>query len=365
MDQSTDRLGALFGMFKEPVLAVKNGEIVYANSAARANFGRSVQNGDPRKILPDYMLGGDACGRSGTVTAAGRELGVSAAMLDGTLVYVFTGADDPGFGASERAVRELNEKLSLIRAATDRLTQTMDGEALDFAAIINHACYSLLKLSGNVELIGRGLPEGDRQVFDISELCRLLLDSLAAMTEKRKLGIRFSSSPEKILICADKRQIQRLILNLLSNAVKFTPGGGCIDVRLSGTGARLEISVSDTGRGIPPERLGKVWSRYDDSVDLREPESGVGLGLTAVRRIAEAYGGGAVMESVPDKGTTVTVYLDVIPTDGEMDAYLRLNDTVRIYGENEDWPTDAERRMLLTELSDALGSDMYHRRYLD
>ena len=365
MDRSSDGVWSVFGMFMEPVLAVKDGEIIYANTAARDLLGREVLSADPRTILPEYMLGEEACGRVGTVTVSGRELCVSAALLDGAVVYSFSGADSPCFSPSERAARELNEKLSLIRMAAEHLTELMDGDALNFAAIINHACYSLMKLSGNVELLGCGLPGGDRQVFELSRLCRLLMDTLAAMTEKRGLRLRLSSSPEEILICADRRQIQRLILNLLSNAVKFTPSGGCIDLNLRETGGRLELSVSDTGRGIPPERLGKVWDRYKDSMDLREPEAGVGLGLTAVRRIAESYGGGAVMESVPGRGTTVTVYLDVIPTESEMEAYVRLNDTVRIYGENEDWPTEAERRMLMTELSDALDSAMYHHRYLE
>jgi hypothetical protein len=63
--------------------------------------------------------------------------------------------------------------------------------------------------------------------------------------------------------------------------------------------------------------------------------------------------------SAPGKGTVVTVYLDVIPTRDEIIRQLQLDDAVRIYGENEDWPTAADRRLLMTELSDVIGSGEY------
>jgi signal transduction histidine kinase len=99
--------------------------------------------------------------------------------------------------------------------------------------------------------------------------------------------------------------------NLLSNALKFTHDGGRIDVRVRSDGDCVEISVADTGQGIEPEFLPRVFDRFTqaDSSPTRK-QRGLGLGLTIVRQLVELHGGEVRAESRgAGQGATFTVRL--------------------------------------------------------
>jgi two-component system cell cycle sensor histidine kinase PleC len=107
---------------------------------------------------------------------------------------------------------------------------------------------------------------------------------------------------------ADARAIKQILLNLLSNAVKFTPHGGRVTVRATPSGRRLELSVIDTGIGIPADqiyRLGNPFVQLRNSVG--STHAGTGLGLALVRSLTELHGGSLKIESAEGRGTTVTV----------------------------------------------------------
>jgi signal transduction histidine kinase len=105
---------------------------------------------------------------------------------------------------------------------------------------------------------------------------------------------------------------------LLDNAVKFTPPGGRVSVRVSTPGGRPMLSVSDTGVGIEPEQLPRVFERFYRGDPARSPgttgsneRSGAGLGLAIGSWIAEAHG--AVISVVSEVGTGTTVTVDFPP----------------------------------------------------
>jgi two-component system sensor histidine kinase/response regulator len=100
--------------------------------------------------------------------------------------------------------------------------------------------------------------------------------------------------------------------NLLGNAVKFTSEGGEIAIELSQQGDQLVLEVSDTGIGIPPDKLARVFERfYQVDGSARRRYGGVGLGLALVKDLVEAYGGTVAVESEVDQGTTFTIRLPV------------------------------------------------------
>jgi signal transduction histidine kinase len=108
----------------------------------------------------------------------------------------------------------------------------------------------------------------------------------------------------------DERRVKQILLNLLSNAVKFTPAGGTVRVVAAPTGTGVEISVRDTGIGIPPDRQHLLFQAFQqlDSEDGVKRE-GTGLGLALVRRLAELHGGHVSVESAPGTGSTFSVTL--------------------------------------------------------
>jgi two-component system OmpR family sensor kinase len=119
-----------------------------------------------------------------------------------------------------------------------------------------------------------------------------------------------------IMVQADSDRLRQALLNLTANARAHTAPGGRIvlDVRREREEAR--ITVADTGSGIPPEALSRVWERFfraDPSRERKREAGGVGLGLAIVRAIVEAHGGKVTLESVVGSGTMVTIVLPLEP----------------------------------------------------
>jgi two-component system sensor histidine kinase AtoS len=115
------------------------------------------------------------------------------------------------------------------------------------------------------------------------------------------------------LVSGDADQLKQVFVNLVSNAVQAMEGsGGTIKVRVWDDDGFVFVSVTDTGKGIPPEDLGKIFDPFYSTRD-----DGTGLGLTIVHRIVDQHGGRIEVESVPGAGTTFTVAL---PSAGEREA---------------------------------------------
>lgn len=120
--------------------------------------------------------------------------------------------------------------------------------------------------------------------------------------------LRLKIAPDVPECMADQRALRQVLLNLLSNAVKFTPKDGTITLFARRLAAGLEFGVSDTGAGIAPNDLKKVFEPFGQGQhDIAVCEKGTGLGLPIVKGLIEAHGGTVRLESELGKGTTVTV----------------------------------------------------------
>ena len=105
---------------------------------------------------------------------------------------------------------------------------------------------------------------------------------------------------------ADAAQVERILENLVYNAVSFTPAGGRVTLSLARREGWAVLAVADTGAGIPPEDLPRV---FDRSFTTRAAEGGQGLGLAIVKECAEAMGGSVSVESAPGAGSRFEVRL--------------------------------------------------------
>jgi signal transduction histidine kinase len=111
-------------------------------------------------------------------------------------------------------------------------------------------------------------------------------------------------------ISVDRERIVRVLGNLLGNAIKFTRHGGRVCVLANPAGDFVQLSVADTGDGIPPENLERIFERYWQAE--RGSRGGVGLGLAIVRGIIEAHGGAVGVESRVGEGSTFRFTIPVM-----------------------------------------------------
>src|SRR6266851_316705 len=147
-------------------------------------------------------------------------------------------------------------------------------------------------------------------------------------------SIRLSSMYEPAIgaISADSARLQQVLWNLLSNAVKFTPEGGSIEVRLERVNGHARLTVSDTGQGISPEFLPRVFDRFRqaDSSSTRDYR-GLGLGLAIVRHLVELHGGTVQAESNgAGQGSSFSVTFPILT--GRIEPALPQNTERRRYG---------------------------------
>lgn len=146
---------------------------------------------------------------------------------------------------------------------------------------------------------------------DLAALARDVANRLRPAAEAK--GVAIATAPDGAVTGRfDPDLIERLLRNLIENAIRFTPAGGRIDVRASRAGAALEIDVADTGPGIPPADLERIFERFYTSDAARAATGlpgGTGLGLSIVRAIARMHGGEVRAENRPEGGALLHVTL--------------------------------------------------------
>lgn len=134
---------------------------------------------------------------------------------------------------------------------------------------------------------------------DVAEAKGVQLEARASEAE---------SNDVEAVVTGDEVRLQQVAANLIDNAVKYTPRGGTVAVRALREGNRVALEVTDTGSGIAPPELPRIWERLFRG-DASRAERGLGLGLSLVKAIVEAHGGTVDVRSEPGKGSTFTVWL--------------------------------------------------------
>jgi signal transduction histidine kinase len=177
------------------------------------------------------------------------------------------------------------------------------------------------KLEGMIEdlimfsLASRGELSMKLGVIDIRRLVQLAVRNAMNKAEERGVKLSLETSDNFPAVQADGEKIVWAVNQLLDNAIKFTPSGGSVIVKLTVDGANLiQVSVVDTGIGIPQERMQEIFEPFHqlDGSSTRH-YGGTGLGLSLVRQIVEAHGSLMDVQSVQGKGSTFRFPLLAVP----------------------------------------------------
>ncbi|MCJ7691639.1 MAG: ATP-binding protein, partial [Clostridiaceae bacterium] len=222
---------------------------------------------------------------------------------------------------------ELRTPLNVI-CSTIQLLQSLDGtknlgdeKIKYYIKIMNQNSLRLLRLINNIidttkidgNYISLNLKNGDI-VYIVEEISQ----SVAEYIKNNGITLIFDTDVEEKNIAFDEEKIERIMLNLLSNAVKFTKKNGNIIVNISDKGDFVEISIEDTGIGIPKDKLEFIFERFaqiDKSTSRQNEGSGIGLAL--VKSLVEMHGGKISVSSVEGKGSKFILTLPVRRVDKE------------------------------------------------
>jgi signal transduction histidine kinase len=139
-------------------------------------------------------------------------------------------------------------------------------------------------------------------VLEVNGSVAEIVEAMQAEGERGNVRVTGHYGEGSLFINGERFSLGRVYRNLIKNAIQATAPGGAVDVTTRRDGGSIVISVSDTGSGIPPERIGAI---FDDFVTTKS--RGLGLGLATSKRIVEQLGGRIAVESTVGRGTTFTL----------------------------------------------------------
>ena len=213
------------------------------------------------------------------------------------------------------ASHELRTPLSLILLYAAMLQQQLGDAAETQLDAVQRAAMRLKNIIDtmlNLRYLETGRMELAATHFDLRDEVGAACEDYEALAGTGDLVLEADLPDEAVGIYADREKLRVVLDNLISNAVKFTPTGGRVWVTLCERGDEVELSVADSGVGIPPEELERVFERfYQIESHLTRRHGGMGLGLSIVKELVELHGGRVWAESDPDRGSRFVVVLPV------------------------------------------------------
>jgi two-component system phosphate regulon sensor histidine kinase PhoR len=140
-----------------------------------------------------------------------------------------------------------------------------------------------------------------------------VVDFMRPAAEKRRQVLEYAPNGNLPGVAGDPDYLERAVSNLVDNAIKYTPEGGRIRVSAKSAGSEVLIEVADSGIGIPPEDVPRVFERFYRVDKSRSREmGGTGLGLSIVKHVVHVHGGSVDVESAVGKGSTFRVRLPAL-----------------------------------------------------
>ena len=166
---------------------------------------------------------------------------------------------------------------------------------------------AMLRTIMDISEVQAGALKLDLETFALAPVVAGLVDLYDEVAQEKNITVAAQIDPAG-MVTADRNRLQLLLSNLLDNAIKYTPEGGRVEIGAAFYASLVQITVRDTGIGIAPEDMPRIWERLyrgDKSRSLR----GLGLGLSLVKAFVEAHSGAVTAISPPEGGSVFTVTL--------------------------------------------------------
>jgi two-component system phosphate regulon sensor histidine kinase PhoR len=215
---------------------------------------------------------------------------------------------------------ELRTPLTAIKGYAEALLDDADDpEAREkFLDIIHRHATRMERLVKDLLRLAR-LDAGQEAVelvpCDVEGLLRGIANDFEPLAAQKQLTIATTVTPDAATLTTDAAKLHDIARNLIENAVNYTPDGGAVDVSAAVINGRFQLSIADTGHGIAPDDLGRVFERFY-RVDKSRTKPGTGLGLSIVKHLAHVLGGEVTASNQPGGGALFTVTLPLRLTAG-------------------------------------------------
>lgn len=217
---------------------------------------------------------------------------------------------------------ELRTPLTIMLGITERLKTVLGKQSTDptiheMTSMLGQNGLRLLKLIDDLLDLVRfdtGHADVNRQPTPIAAHLDGLLRSVRHLAEQDRVALLWDCKTDSDGVLLDRDKFDKILLNLVINAIKFTPSSGTIEVKVNVAEGRLRLTVEDTGVGIPPEVLPRIFERFwqVDTSSTRKFQ-GAGIGLALVRSLTEAMDGEVNVKSHLGHGTTFIIDLPAAP----------------------------------------------------
>jgi len=214
---------------------------------------------------------------------------------------------------------ELRTPLTMIKGFVETLRDGASSDPVkgpEFLATIEKHVDQLTNLVSDLLELSRlesreGLPRRAR--VEVASTLTRVVEFMKPAAEKRRQSLELSVNGRLPGVAGDPDYLERAVSNLVDNAIKYTPEGGRIRVSAKAVGDEVVIEVADSGIGIPPEDVSRIFERFYRVDKSRSREmGGTGLGLSIVKHVVQVHGGTVDVESAVGKGTTFRVRLPAI-----------------------------------------------------
>lgn len=313
MEKSHD-LSAVLDLIIRPAFAVSDGKIQYCNHAARQYM---IPTEAPIATLLETGAEEYAALTSGslylTLKIEEQRFGAAVSRMSGFDVFILDRDEvQPQLQALSLAAKELRGPLADLMIATDNLLPA-DGSNDPNQQLLQRSLYRMLRLVGNMSDAARYADQTQprQQLHDIPALFADIFEKAGVLAEQAGITLRFANYPQSVISLADTEKLERAIYNILSNAIKFSKPGSTVEATLTRRADKLYLTVVDSGRGIPDDLIGNVFSRHLREPGVEENRHGVGLGMLMIKSAASAHGGTVLIERGKKGGTRLTMTLAI------------------------------------------------------
>jgi len=216
---------------------------------------------------------------------------------------------------ARRLAHELKNPLFPLQVTVENLMRAKRKSPEMFEEVFHEGTATLLAEINNLKtIVGRfsefsRMPQPQRRPTQVNDVVQTVLRVFhAQLQEKNRIAVRTELADALPEISADPDLLHRALQNLVLNAIDAMPQGGELTIRTGTIGARVEISVSDTGSGLTQEECGRLFTPY-----YTTKQHGTGLGLAIVQSVVSDHGGKISVESTKEKGTTFRIELPCEP----------------------------------------------------